>query len=528
MPFAVILDTVSIQNFIFSTNNLRENLGASELVKNIYDEPLKAALKVVYPEFDEQHYNAWEKTDGELDTFPLNKGAKAEVGYIGGGNALLIFEKKEMAEDFVKLWSRNLLTYAPSLIPASAIDEIDLKNFSESMKRLFQKLVENKSKFTPVTTLSRHGITSECSRTGLSREIWAQNLPEGDRDYVSSVSYAKLDFAKQAKEEHEKILKELNVQDKYCFTDQLEELGQKKGQENYIAIVHIDGNEMSKRFRNLNSLGQRRKMSVSVRDATKSSFKEMLEILIREIEKLEKDQKITKVRDFEFKKDGSKTILPLRPIIIGGDDITFVSEGRLGVWLAQVFLEIFEKKKASDGEYLSACAGVSITKTKYPFYRGYRISEELLKSAKKKRLESGGSGSWLDFHLSYGGVSGSLEQIRKKHYETHEGSLLMRPYSLNDLKALLKGVKELLEVDEKGKNKFPRSKLHKIREALYLSETSQYVLIKELQARGLRLPRYGDTFDGTELIKGSKTPYFDMIELTEFYPHFVLKEGVKK
>lgn len=524
MPFAVLLDTVSIQHFIFSTNNLKENLGASELVKNIYDEPLKAAMKDIYPQFDEQHYSAWEKADGELDTFPLNKGAKAEVGYIGGGNALLIFEKKEMAEDFVKLWSRNLLTYAPSLIPASAIDEIDLKNFSESMKRLFQKLVENKSKFTPVTALSRHGITSECSRTGLSREILGQNLPEEDRDYVSSVSYAKLDFAKKAKEEHEKILRELNFQDKYCFTDQLEELGQKKGQENYIAIVHIDGNEMSKRFRRLNSLGQRRKMSVSVRDATKSSFKEMLKILTEKIEEIEKHNDI---KDFEFKKEGSRTILPIRPIIIGGDDITFVSDGRLGIWLAQIFLESFEKKIAADGEYLSACAGVSITKTKYPFYRGYRISEELLKSAKKKRLESGSSGSWLDFHLSYGGVSGSLEQIREKQYKTPSGSLLMRPYSLDSLKELLKGVRELIEVDAKGKYKFPRSKLYKIIDALYKSDTSKKVLIKELHARGLRLPRYGDTFDGTKLIQDMKTPYFDMIELTELYPHFVLKEEVK-
>jgi len=521
MLFAVVLDTVSIQNFIFSTNNLKENLGASELVKNIYDEPLKAAMKEVYPEFNEQHYKAWEKTDGELDIFPLNKGAKAEVGYIGGGNAMLIFEKKEMAEDFVRCWSRNLLTYAPSLIPASAVDEIDLKNFSVSLTRLFQKLAENKSKFTPITSLLRHGITAECSRTGFSREIWAQNIPEEDRDYVSSVSYAKLDFAKKAKEEHEKILKDLNAGDKYCFTDQLEDLGQKKGQENFIAIVHIDGNEMSKRFRDTNSLGDRRKLSVSVKNATIDSFKEMLQKLIEKIPELQKSE------EFEFKKDGLKTILPLRPIIIGGDDITFVCDGRLGVWLAQIFLEIFEKKKASDGKYLSACAGVSITKTKYPFYRGYRISEELLKSAKKKRLESGGSGSWLDFHLSYGGVSGSLEQIRNKHYETSEGSLIMRPYSLTDLKELLKGVGELLEVDAEGKKKFPRSKLYRIREALYLSRTSQYVLIKELQARGLRLPRYGDVFDGTELIKDMKTPYFDMIELTEFYPYFVLK-GVQR
>jgi hypothetical protein len=35
---AVIIDTVSIQSYIFSSNKLKENVGASYLVKKIYEE----------------------------------------------------------------------------------------------------------------------------------------------------------------------------------------------------------------------------------------------------------------------------------------------------------------------------------------------------------------------------------------------------------------------------------------------------------------------------------------------------------
>ena len=74
---------------------------------------------------------------------------------------------------------------------------------------------------------------------------------------------------------------------------------------------------------------------------------------------------------------------PIRPIIMGGDDITFVSPGKLGIYFAEIFMKEFSEKEVSDGEKLSSCAGVAITKTKYPFYRGYQLAEGLCSNAKK-------------------------------------------------------------------------------------------------------------------------------------------------
>ncbi|MGC9046492.1 MAG: Cas10/Cmr2 second palm domain-containing protein, partial [Thermodesulfovibrio sp.] len=410
------------------------------------------------------------------------------------------------------------LIHAPGIIPACAFGEIDLNNFSSSLKILFKTLAKNKASFVPQTIIRRHGITAECPRTGLSREVWCRNLPDEEQDYVSSVSNAKIESATLAKRKIIEILKELNLDKKYTFTDELDKLGQSKGEDSHIAIVHIDGNDMGQRVKEQTDLITLRKFSRSVRDATMNAFKAMITEIVKHAGEIEKEIKL--------RQEDGKKILPLRPIIIGGDDITFVSEGRLGIWLAKVFLEEFERQKVSDGKPLTACAGIAITKTKYPFYRGYELSEDLCKSAKRKRKDQNDEGSWLDFHLAYGGFSGSLEDIRESHYKAPTvKSLVLRPYKIQDFYELLSGVSEFKKKDN-GKLKFPRSKLMELRQILFKGEVDQKLFLEELKARGLTLPKYKD-FEGLEIIKNNQTPYFDMIELVDIYPEFALNGGKK-
>jgi hypothetical protein len=68
--------------------------------------------------------------------------------------------------------------------------------------------------------------------------------------------------------------------------------------------------------------------------------------------------------------------------------------GRLGLTLAALYLKAFEAEKENipDGKDLTACAGIAIVKTHYPFARAYQLSEALCSNAKnfvrdeKKRL----------------------------------------------------------------------------------------------------------------------------------------------
>ena len=64
----------------------------------------------------------------------------------------------------------------------------------------------------------------------------------------------------------------------------------------------------------------------------------------------------------------------------GGDDLTFVCDGRLGLDLAAFYLKEFSRgtiKVCGEDKSVDACAGVAIVPTKFPFASAYHFAEEL-------------------------------------------------------------------------------------------------------------------------------------------------------
>ncbi|MFN3479887.1 MAG: Cas10/Cmr2 second palm domain-containing protein [Thermodesulfovibrionales bacterium] len=504
--YALLVDIVSIQRYVFGSNRLRENLGASFLITEAYESLLKQVLKTLFKgNLNESDLDLWITQPAYS---AIDDGKPFEVAYIGGGNAMLFFKEEEMAKALLREWTKQLLLYAPGLSTAAAIGAFDTDKFDESKKRLFETLTRNKNLYAPLTAIPRHGITAECSHSGYSMDIYSPS--EGQ--YVSSVTNAKIKAAVKAKDKIHNLFKD-EIGADYCFTDDIGNLGQKAGEDNHIAIVHIDGNSMADRFASQGSIKALRELSISVNYATINSVKAMINAF-----KEHKDMLIKFLDIKGFKKEAGKEVLPFRPIIIGGDDITFVSEGRLGIWLAEQFLAAFEKQSVSDQRPLDASAGVAITKSKYPFYRGYRLSEELCKSAKTKRRENASQGSWIDFHIAYGGISGDLEHIRRQQYTVTQGSLLMRPYCLkttepeHDFKTFKSNAKSL--------STLPNNKIKEMREVLTLGEEQTKMFVKEMKARGddKKIPEISGRNFKTSLFEDAKTPYFDMIELMDFYP----------
>ncbi len=92
-----LLDCMSIQPYIFSSNKLRTNIGASELVEKMYDDFLFNVLKEQFG-VDKAILEAW-KAPATIGQMALqkdeNKDQKVEIAYIGGGNALLVFRKED-------------------------------------------------------------------------------------------------------------------------------------------------------------------------------------------------------------------------------------------------------------------------------------------------------------------------------------------------------------------------------------------------------------------------------------------------
>jgi hypothetical protein len=250
------------------------------------------------------------------------------------------------------------------------------------------------------------------------------------------------------------------------------------------------------------------------------TVKASLDFALSELIKLIENGKL-KEAGLMLKKTNGKIILPIRPIVIGGDDITFVSEGRIGLYLVEQFLHKYSEFKFEDNQNFSASAGISIVKTKYPFYRAYKLAEELCNEAKKKTRENPGS-SYIDFFVSSGGVSGEIEEIRKKRFIAPLGKLNFGPYvfgkideenSIEDLKYSIRHFQS-----------FPKTKLMQLRDTI-LNPTKEEckAFVNELEKKGYSLYKIKNRKYHEQIWQNNKTPYYEIIELIDFYPHEFLE-----
>ena len=112
---AVLLDTRSIQKYVFGCNELKTNVGASYIVDKIFEEIMCGK---VLKEYTEASIETGWKENHEIKML-TNSAKKYEVAYIGGGNMLLLVRLagKTLADDLkecrnlVKEWSKTVLLY---------------------------------------------------------------------------------------------------------------------------------------------------------------------------------------------------------------------------------------------------------------------------------------------------------------------------------------------------------------------------------------------------------------------------------
>lgn len=513
-----ILDIVGIQRYVFASNRMKENVGASLIVELALSEWLPSSVTEAAPS---ALVNWTDKNDFSLP----DVNSQVSIVYIGGGNALILFYDISVYRKVNQLFSKRLLTEtAGELAYASAFMELSENNFSADIKELFHRLLLAKAKNELASPLLGIGI----SREGISDALPAV-MKSKDGEYVSQNTYTKIEFGEQRRSQ---IIKRLG---EYEFPKLLDDLGSIEG-ENYIAVVHIDGNDMGNMVKEIaknkaeysEALADLRGLSLDISNVYKDAFCSMLDTLTYN-QSLPGFQK-----DFNLPPNG----LIIRPLVINGDDITFVTDGRLGISMAIEFLQVLSKKSISINgaeRKLSACAGIAIVKAHFPFYRAYRLAEELCASAKQKAtaIEADHKGCWIDWHISQSGIAGSLEALREKHYlvpSMHKASLLSpingklalynllwRPWRIDgdDIYSFRKHFIAMKADFER----LPRSRTKALRNLSIQSEDAVASYLNEMGSREHYLP----LFDGvkTKFFPDTKssnmTPYFDVIETSEMY-----------
>ena len=387
-----------IQGFIFQTNELKDIVGASDIVHHICTNLFNQCI-------DDNRIN---------NGMPVVNAA---------GNIKYEFENREACEKVVREFPKRVLELAPGITISQAVVEYDGTDFKSAVDKLEQRLRIQRNKPMKSATIGLTGI-KRSAQTGLPLIVGENNKGK------------EVDAATAAKR-----LKKNNTLNlcKNCFgidTVRHEylpyDIGTMTGQNDWIAIIHADGNGLGQVIQRI---GKDKKalqdFSVKLEGATKAAAHKAFNEIKEE------------VWDKSLKK------YQLRPIVLGGDDLTVICRGDLALKYTRAFLQAFEEetgkamreileKAGIASANLTACAGIAYVKSSFPFYYGYDLAEELCKYAKKdakRNLSEDGNmipDSCLMFHKVQDSFIESYNEICRRELTPHKNhSFCFGPYYLS-------------------------------------------------------------------------------------------------
>ena len=411
-----------IQDFIFKTNNLQHIVGASELVEEI--------CTVAFNEF----------------------GTNGESVVHAAGNVKFIFNDEEDCKKAFLRFPKKVMTMAPGITISQAIvelqDDFSDAEFSQAIDDIENLLKTQRNKPQRSVTFGLMGM-KRANNTGLpvTKVIIDSNK---EKLYLDDATTAKLGKTEKNEEEENKSndnnvwkLSKKSFGLSYLKHDKIAyEVSKLTDKNDWIAIIHADGN----------GLGQIVQKVGKKKDIFKV-FSQKLDEATTEAA----HQAYTQVIGDHINKNG---VIPARPVVLSGDDMTIIIRGDLAIDYATVFINAFEAEtrkrigtilkefKVFEGgeDYLTACAGIAFIKSSYPFYYGYQLAEELCGQAKKDTKEIAREGlsdgttanrlpsSCLMFHKVQDSFITTYKDIEVRELKTHDGQLSFKagPYYTNE------------------------------------------------------------------------------------------------
>lgn len=415
MPVLTGIDVLGVQRFVFASNRLKDVVTGSFLV----------------------HWStSW---SGALSGLV----AENSILLAGGGNAIVEFNTMPDAIVFAAQYTRRLYVQVPGLEVVLVHEEFEIGKLAFALQNLQFKLARAKMERLPSVPLSGLSVTATCMETG---------LPATDFDSdETTVKISRNIFKRRDKKDEANRYWEKYLEDKACydFPLDLDKLGRDKGDTSLIGIVHVDGNGVGKKIK----AWLERIVSQSD-DTVRKEYKEWSQaidqlgqealqaVVGRIFQSLETSNAGQKVKisgtpsrlgfTLTQANDHGRWLLPIRPVLLGGDDLTFVCDGRIALDLAETALGVFEHSHIPHLGNITASAGIAIVRVHSPFARGYELAEKLCRSAKGKLKEDNDPGCALDWHIGIARPKEPVSGIRNRQYRANNGyKLTCRPYRLD-------------------------------------------------------------------------------------------------
>ncbi|MGB7442192.1 MAG: type III-B CRISPR-associated protein Cas10/Cmr2 [Coleofasciculaceae cyanobacterium] len=264
----------------------------------------------------------------------------------------------------------------------------------------------------------------------------------------------------------------------------------------FVAYIYADGNNMGGYIQKIKTPEEYKDFSKDIFDATEKS---VYEAFVKHL----RPHKLKNLTDPDNKNRNDRWIHPFEIITIGGDDVMLIVPADQALAITQTIGEEFEKRllkpeqqhrytanesynpklvhryqsqnhekqpSGSNQCKLSMSIGVLITAENTPIYYAEDLTNQLLKSAKKRSKDlkkDGYYGGTVDFLVmkSVTMISSNINEFRsqaltKYGLRNQKLKLYAAPYTLHELGGLLDTAKALKE------SGFPRSQLYQIRSLL--------------------------------------------------------------
>lgn len=505
-------DISGIQRYIFATNRLRENVGASYLVGKILKEYLPEIIKGTLQEKG----NVLTEWQGQEFQMGADHEVVAEVIYIGGGNALVAFQNEaDFVEVSQKLALRIELESAGLFLAAAAV-RTDLTDFVKDNEILNHKMAEAKKRWERPVLCSHFPIVEQDASYGLPI---TERINYGDTyDNVSTVQFQKREaFDKGEKD----IWAKQNLPAHLAYAVEMEDLCQ-KGEDGYVAVIHIDGNgigniinrQMQSADKYDKAVLEVRKLSAKLSGLNDDVYGSMIKPLLSQ----------------------SNRILPIRPILQDGDDLTFICKASYGLPLVIRYLRqlLYIQESYQLSSPITACAGIAYVHSHFPFRLAYQLAEECCSNAKKSWYENGESAEtgYLDFQIARNSCVTQLSKLREVYPSDGEKQWILRPYQVakertmknaRSIDRLLGVLGRLVVKDVENELIWPNSRLKRLYEAYMQGETALELVDAEFISRGYLMSELANEPMSGGFNKAGKTILLDGLELMDFYDSEIIK-----
>lgn len=338
-----------IQSFILQTNKLQEIVGASELV-------------------EETCTSFFKKQVGE------DKFKKENLILGAAGNIKYIFECQDECQEFVRKFPKEVMEMAPGITISQAVVKYKERKLNDALQDLEDKLRIQRNKVSIPFEVSFMG-TKRVSKTG---GVAYEPSPFKEEKFIDEATFKKLD-----KQESHSLFKKISgLNDFNTKVDILFNLDNLRG--SWMAVVHADGNGLGAILQNLNI-----SLQSKTDEEVKNAFKQFSNALEASTKKAAQDA----FKETVQKENGKP--YPIRPIVLGGDDLTIIIQADLALRFTHEFLKEFENQTKKEFSFLSkdfqikgfengitACAGIAYVKKTYPFHYAVDLAEKLCGDAK--------------------------------------------------------------------------------------------------------------------------------------------------